>query len=167
MKKKGKGLGFLLTILLVFSASLGILHGRLLMSKSRTPRRSQKALTLSVQDAMDMLRPLFASRSIVTAAKTAGNFVPDLIKKVTQQILDTELTILTIEDKLAFLLGVATTTDDSDLKNEILSILLENYKEAPLFSIAFQYQFNKAVPVLKEWAAQTDQDQLKKWIFQS
>ena len=160
-KKEGPGIGLLLLILILFSASLGILHGRKL-----TAEQPNEELSLSVQDTLDYLHPLLQAKSIATAAKTLGKFDSKKAEEVTQRILQETDTLLSSEDKIAFGIGIYATQTNPELRGKIYTILENQYKNSPIFFIALAYSFPSAIALLKE-AMKDKQSQLQIWVYES
>ncbi len=111
MKNKRSDVHLLLTILIVFSASVGFLHGRKIGKTLATHidvsnATTQGVATLSLDEAYDYLHSLIQSRNISSLANVIAQFRPQAAKDLVERIMLDKAVPLTDEEKLSLLFAV-------------------------------------------------------------
>ena len=103
--KKQKNSTFLIIIVLLFSASIGILHGR---KKGIEPAilADNMHVVLEQQDAIDYVQPYLMSGNIDAAAAILSKFADPLVVKIIDTILQNKTIVLTGEQKVQLLVAM-------------------------------------------------------------
>lgn len=161
--KKQADMAFLLMILLLLSASVGILHTR---KKSIEPLIVDKTrIILDVQDAIDYIQPYLMSSSIDSAVTVLYQFKFPLLIQVLDTILEDKTLHLTLEQKIQLLAAALLYKKDRITRKALIDRMLKHYTMYPLFIPMLPY-YAKAIPIVVKWG-QTNETQLGEWIDRS
>lgn len=165
MRKEQSDISLLLMILVLFSASIGLLHGfkiSLLSASSETDR-----VSLSQQDIFDLIFPQIISDNIDKAAVTLQQFDPDVQLKVIQKIMRGDGIALSDIQKIKLLGAVAAQADDAARKAELFALLQQYFPKMPVLALMV-VRYPQAVSSLIEWAKNEDMKKIfNAWKYAS
>ena len=169
MKQKNSDMVLLLNILLLFSASVGILHGR---KKNQTKHDdTSEAITLTTQDTLDYLQPLLYAHSIDTIAQTLKQFTGSVIIAVLRSLFDDVKSPLLGPEKVELLVGTAFYHAHNKKAQHAIFDLLPRYEQLltdnPVFFIAARGSYASAIPDLVAWLKGRSNGEASKRLLQS
>ncbi len=168
MKKKSYDIALLLVVLLLFSASLGVLHGRRSASATGISVGDDVArIILTKQDALDYLDPLLLAANIDTVARILHQFDDKVSLETFDAILKDEARTLTPEQKIQLLLAGIVHDSKREKQNIFITKMADLFAEYPIFYNAIDV-YNAAVPPILLWAKRYDlQKIVPRWIQHS
>ncbi len=169
MKKKSYDIALLLVVLLLFSASLGVLHGRKTVPTASTINVGDDVarIILTKEDALDYLDPLLLAANIDAIARILHQFDDKVFSETLDVILDEEGCPLTPEQKIQFLLACIVHDPKREKQNIIITKLADKFAEYPVLYDAIGY-YNAAIPPILAWAKRHDiQKIVPRWIARS
>ncbi len=164
--KKQHNTTFLLVILLLLSASIGILHGR---KKGVDPAfvADDARVILDQQDAIDYVQPYLMSGNIDAAAAAAVEFADPLLVKTIDTILHNKTIVLSDEQKVQLLVAILAHEKDTKKQKIIIDRLRRYFSEYPLF-VAMVPHYTKIIPrIIASLNNKQGKEQLASWVKQS
>lgn len=165
MRRKRSDISLLLMILVLFSASIGLLHGFKisLLSASDT-----QPMSLSEQDMFDMIFPQLISGNVDKAALTLNQFAPPAQLKVIQKIIKGDGIALNDEQKILFLGALASNARDVSYRSSLFGLLQSHFQDKPVLAFLIP-QYPKIVGLLIEWVRNDrgKEKEFKKWKYAS
>lgn len=163
--KKQPNVIFLVVILLLFSASIGILHGR---KKGVDPAviADDMRVILEQQDAIDYLQPYLMSGNIDAVAKAIGEFADPLLVTVVDTILQNKTITLSDRQKVQLLAAILIFDTNKQKQKMIMEHLVHYFSSYPLFTVLVPH-YTKAVPRIVSWFQTHNKQQLISWIKKS
>jgi len=159
MKNEGSEGRLLLSVFVIFSVSIGILHGR---KKSKTEIvqfdiiNSFTGLThLSLEQAFDYLHALILSRNIPLVAQVVAQFPDKMAKNLLQKIIENKETPLTSYEALQLLFSLAYHFSEKKAMQFSLFDLLFMYpsiqKDEPPFLVLARSSYHDIIPEFIQW----------------
>ncbi len=159
MKQEKSDISLLLTILVLFSASIGLLHGFKISLVSASSGETKRP-TLSQQDMLDLIFPHLFSDNMKKAAEGVQQFDRDAQAKVVQHILHGEGAGLTEVQKIKLVGALAAQEEDRARKAEKFSLLSTNFPNVPIFAFIIA-EHPELILSMRKWAKK----ERKKEIF--
>ncbi len=163
----------MLTILVVFSVSVGILHGR---KKNKTLATHidvhntslQGVETLSPDDAYDYFHSLLLSGNVDLSAQAIAQFHLPILAKLLEKIIVGEDLSLTNEEKLLLLLATAMQLQGKKgVQFAVFDIFLTHQDiqmNQPVLLVAARSRYADIIPVLISWLKERQKnEQYKKY----
>jgi len=163
----------MLTILVVFSVSVGILHGR---KKNKTLSTHidvhntslQGVETLSPDEAYDYLHSLLFSGNVDRLAQTIVQFHSSILVELLEKIIVGEDLPLTNEEKLSLLLAIAMQLQGKKgVQFTVFDLLLMHQDiqvNQPVLLVAARSRYADVIPVLISWIKERQKnEQYKKY----
>lgn len=155
MKRERSGVCLLLGLLLCFSVSVGMLYGDKKKQEQEDGSSGDGLEALSLEQDMDILRPLLISHSIekfVEAMKlTSSSRAYDILKLIVEMS-----NILTRDETIEIIYGVTSHYPDSkDVQFKLLDLILDHphlQQGSPLIFVAAKSSFPHIIQLLLEWA---------------
>ena len=150
--RKQTDIAFLLMILILLSASIGILHGR---KKVIDPTTIQDVpIILEHQDAIDYIQPYLMSGNMDLVGRIFHQFPAHLVAPVLKAILDNKTTHLLPDQKIQVLAAILLyDTDKNKEKEQMIAKQMQAYfAHYPLFIPLASY-YAQAIPIILNWAA--------------
>ncbi len=150
----------LLTILVIFSASVGILHGRKKIRTLATQIDMDTVIgegitTLSLDEAYDYLHSLVQSRNIRLLGQVIGQFSASAAKNLAEKILNDQSIPLTQEEKIRLLFATTLQMQKKKGAQYLIFDLLLTHKELqqvhPALLVAADSAYTKAIPPFIKW----------------
>ncbi len=169
MKKKSYDIALLLVVLLLFSASLGVLHGRKNGPTASTIDVGDDVarIILTKQDALDYLDPLLLAMNIDTIARILHQFDDSVFFEVFDALLNDEARTFTPEQKIQLLLAVIVHDPKREKQNIFITKMTDLFAEYPVFYNAIGF-YNAAIPPILAWAKRSDiRKIIPRWIQHS
>lgn len=168
MKKKSYDIALLLVVLVLFSASLGVLHGRRNTSTTKISIGDDVArIILTQQDALDYLDPLLLAANIDTIARIMHQFDEKVFFETFHAILSDEVRTLTPEQKVKFLLAMIVHDPKREKQTIFVTELAEQFPEYPVLYNAVSF-YNAAIPPILAWGKRHDiQKVVARWVQHS
>ena len=168
VKKKSYDVALLLTILMLFSASLGVLHGRKKKQLSPLDINDDVAqIILTKQDALDYLDPLLLTGNVDTAARILHQFSDAVFFEVLEAILDDQFKGLSNEQKIQLLLAAIKHDENRTKQTMLIAKLANKFAEYSVFYDAADF-YGDTIPVIQSWIKSTESDDLNKvWLQKS
>ena len=159
MKDEGSEGRLLLSILVIFSVSIGLLHGR---KKSKIEiaqfdmTNNFTGLThLSLEQAFDYLHTLIVSRNIPLVAQVITQFPDKMTKNLLQKIIENKEIPLTPHEALQLLFGLAYHFSEKKAMQFSLFDLLFTYpniqKDEPPFLVLARSSYHDIIPEFIQW----------------
>ncbi len=162
MEEKRSDIPLLLVVLLLFSISVGILHGRKnnkVQAKLLHGQASDNEFGLSklpAEEIVGYFQPLIFARGIGALADTMQQFSMRTMYDVVQILLDDMQSPLTREDKLTLLFVLALYYYDSKKVQSRLFDFILQYQDliegSPLLLVAVQSHYAEVIPMLLAWS---------------
>jgi len=157
-------------VLILLSASIGILHGRKKIVDPAIVADESARIMLADQDAIDYLQPYLISGNMDSAAATLHQFAEPILFTTLEALLDDKSVVLTTQQKVE-LLGALLQYDPSEAKHKkIVPILYKRFADFPIF-VPFIHNYAKAIPPVIAWAERSHDANLvgilNSWITQS
>lgn len=167
MSKKSD-IALLLMVLVMLSASIGILHGRKKLVDQSVIADDAAQITLTQQDALDYLQPHFIAGNLDSAAATLHQFIDPLFLSTVQTIVDDSSSDLTDAQKIEFLAALLEYDKSQKYYHRIIPALAERFKDEPIFAYFLQ-SYSKVIPYIITWMQDNNQmnDLLQGWIEKS
>ncbi len=161
MKQEKSDISLLLIILVLFSASIGLLHGFKISLVSASSE--MKRPTLSQQDMLDLIFPHLFSDNMKKAAEGIKQFDRDSQTKVLQRILHGEGVGLTDVQKIKLVGALAAQEEDSARKAEIFGLLSTNFPNVPIFAFIIA-EHPELIISIRKWAKKEHKKEIfNKW----
>ncbi len=150
MKRERSGVVMLLIMLLIFSATLGMLHGG--TQQKRTDSTGELG-TLSSENALEFLTPLIESKSVDTLVDAMANIPATKARDLAEKIIKTHQAALTRDDLLKMLFGLVLHYSAQPDQYKILDLVAQEplRKGAPLLYVAAMSDYAQGTPVLIAW----------------
>jgi len=164
VKKKSYDIALLLVVLVLFSASLGVLHGR----KNSSPGGLSVAddvarIILSKEDALDYLDRLIIGGNVDTIARVLHQFDDVMLFETLDALLSDQARSLTPEQKIQLILACIVHDPTREKQNIFIVKLVDLFPEYPVLYYALDF-YNAAIPPIIEWAQRTYRPQtLRRW----
>ncbi len=158
MKRERSDISLLLIILVLFSASIGLLHGFKISLLSASSDQAER-ISLSEQDAFDMVSSFLSSDDMVGMAKTLQQFDPKTQSGFLQKILKGDGIVFTDTQKVRLLGSLAAFQDDVIKKAELFSRLSKQFPQMPLFVLLIAEQ-PKLIASIKKWAKKENKKEI-------
>ena len=159
MKRKASDISLLLTILVLFSASIGLLHGFkfTLVAAEATPA---SRIGLGLQDAFDANTLLLQSDNMDKVAKTLQQYDANTRQRILDDLLLDGKELLSDAQKIKLLIGCAKySQDDQPTRDRYFDLLAEHFSDKPVLAY-FVDEYVGIIPVLKRWAKQKRKKEL-------
>ncbi len=169
MKKKSYDIALLLVILLLFSASLGVLHGRRSVPSALGINGSEDLtrIILTKEDAFDYLNPLLLAGNVDTIARVLHQFEDGVFFEVLDGLLADSAHTLTPEQKIKLLLGAIVHDPKRQKQNIFIAKMADSFSEYPIFYNAVGF-YDAAIPPILVWAKRSDiQKSVPRWMQHS
>jgi len=159
MKNEGSEGRLLLSILVIFGISIGLLHGR---KKSKIEIEQFDVVNnftglahLSLEQAFDCLHTLVVSRNIPLVAQAIAQFPDKITKNLLQKIIENKKIPLTSYEALQLLFGLACHFSEKKAMQFSLFDLLFTYPniqkdESPLLVLA-RSSYHNIIPEFIQW----------------
>lgn len=165
---KQSDIALLSMVLVLLSASIGILHGRKKMVDPSIIADDAARIMLTQQDALDYLQPHLIAGNIDSAAATLHQFVDPLFFSVVEAILDDSSSVLSNPQKIELLAGVLEYDQLQKQYHKVMPLLVDRFKDQPVF-VYFIKNYFRMIPHLISWMKNSPQmaDVLDNWIAQS
>lgn len=156
MKKKSYDIALLLVVLLLFSASLGVLHGRKTgpAGSGISIADDVARIILNKEDALDYLDRLIIGGNVDTIARVLHQFDDFVLFETLDAILDDQGRTLTPEQKIQLLLAAIVHDPTREKQNIFIVKLVDGFSEYPVFYQAMSF-YNAAIPPIMAWAKRT------------
>ncbi|EKD48823.1 MAG: hypothetical protein ACD_64C00114G0002 [uncultured bacterium] len=165
MRRERSDISLLLTILVLFSASIGLLHGFKIVSISATAETD--TMSLSQQDIFDLIFPQLISDNMDKAAAALSKFDFPSQLKVVQQIMRGNRVSLSNVQKITLLAAIAAQTTDPSRKAELFTLFRKLFPSMPVFALIVD-QYPAVVTSLIEWAKNENMKKiLQAWKYTS
>jgi len=159
MKNEGSEGRLLLSILVIFSVSIGILHGR---KKSKIEIEQFDMINnfteftdLSLEQAFDYLHTLIVSRNIPLVAQVIAQFPDKMAKNLLQKIIENKEISLTPYEALQLLFSLAYHFSEKRAMQFSLFDLLFMYpniqKDEPAFLVLARSSYHDIIPEFIQW----------------
>ena len=159
MKNEGSEGRLLLSIVVIFSVSIGILHGR---KKSKLEivqfdmiNNFTELTHLSLEQAFDYLHTLIVSRNIPLVAQVVAQFPDKMAKNLLQKIIENREVPLTPYEALQLLFGLAYHFSEKKAVQFSLFDLLFMYpniqKDEPPFLVLARSSYPDIIPEFIQW----------------
>lgn len=137
VKKRSYDISLLLVILIVFSASLGVLHGgKKTLNIHHLPPQTDTYIDMTTRDALDFIDPLLLAGNMDMVAQVLHQFSPDVFEEAIDTILSDEYSNVSKEQKLILLLAAIEHNKMRHRNTMILSKLLEYFQDMPVYYYA-------------------------------
>lgn len=163
--KKQTDIALLLMILLMLSASIGILHGRKKTIDTAVTANEARAI-LEYQDALDYIQPYLISGNVDLVAATLPQIDSSLFERIIDAILNDETVHLTDEQKIQMLAAIFLHDSDIEKQKIIFDRMVKKFPQYPLF-IPLITRYKKAIPLIKQLAHQMNKAQFATWSDRS
>lgn len=160
MKRKDSDISLLLTILVLFSASIGLLHGFKFSLKAAEDTTIVPQLNISKEDAFDSLTMPLASGNIPQIYQILSQYDPETQKKITSLMLENR--DLSEQQKMQFLLGAAKNAKTTSDRESFFEILAERFPENPVL-VAISPDIYEIVSSLASWGKKEGAQAYKGW----
>lgn len=148
-------------ISILFGASVGILHGR---KKNKIEVTADGEITLSIQDALDLMQPLLMAGSLDVAAQSMQQYSESVIIDALTALINNQGISLTDQEKVALIIGLAHY--NHKIQSSLFVLLKKYFSSQPLFLIAAQHQYGDVIPSLLVWSKDYSRI-LAGWIYSS
>ncbi len=158
---KRADIGLLVMISILFGASVGILHGR---KKNKIEVTADGEVTLSTQDALDLMQPLLMAGSLDIAAQSMQQFSEPVVIDALMALINNQGVSLTDQEKVALIIGLAHY--NPKIQSSLFTLLKKQFPYQPIFLIGAQHQYGDAIPPLLVWAKDYSRI-LAGWIYSS
>ena len=144
----------LLVVAVLFSASLGVLHGRRKTMDSPVISDDIANIVLTKRDAFDYIDPLLLGGNVDTVARILHQFSNSVFIEVLDTVLKDEFRQLSNEQKIQMLLaGIAH--DRTRTKQGLLIAKLANrFSGYPIYYNAVEY-YGDIIPTIQSWIKRT------------
>lgn len=180
MKKKVYDVTLLLTVLLLFSASLGVLHGRKALYPASTIDVGDDIarIILTLDDALDYLDPLIMAANLDAIARIMHQFEDSVFFPTLHALIHGERRHLTPEQKIQLLLALIVHDKEYDPRlspmpykqskqNIFINQLARYFAEYPVLYDATQY-YGAAITPIIAWGKRHDMARVvTRWIERS
>ncbi len=162
MKQEKSDISLLLIILVLFSASIGLLHGFKISLVSASSGETKRPI-LSQQDMLDLIFPHLFSDNMKIAAEGIQQFDRDSQAKVVQHILHGEGLGLTDVQKIKLVGALAAQQEDSARKAEMFGLLSINFPNVPIFAFIIA-EHPELIILMRKWAKKEHKKEVfNKW----
>ncbi len=148
MKRNESDISLLLTVLILLSASIGLLHG-LKFTSVGAEDKSGSELSLSPQDGMDIVQPLLDSQNYIGVARAFGQFDINTQKSLLDRLLFGDTGSYTKEQKVKIVAAILRETKNDRMKEYSIDLLAQYFPQDPIFLYAFP-EFGIFIPTIKE-----------------
>ncbi len=163
--KRQKNIIFLMVIFILFSASIGILHGR--KKGVEVPAITEDVrLVLEQQDAIDYVQPYLLSGNIDATAAALAEFTDPLLLKTVDTILHNKTIMLTEEQKVQLLAAMLAYDKNKQKQKMIIERLVRYFADYPVF-MALVPQYTKMIPLIVSALSKDKKEQLASWVKQT
>ncbi|MFC1870725.1 hypothetical protein ACFLXW_00485 [Candidatus Dependentiae bacterium] len=165
MRREQSDISLLLMVLVLFSASIGLLHGFKISLISASDTQS---VSLSEQDMFDMIFPQLISDNIDKAAVTLQQFDFPAQLKVLQQVIKGDGIALSDIQKIMLIGALASYAQDITQKAALFTLLRSTFSDKPVLAL-IAVQYPDIVGSLIEWAKKDrkKEKEFKKWRYAS
>ncbi len=165
MKQEKSDISLLLIILVLFSASIGLLHGFKISLVSASSGEMKRPLSL--QDMLDLIFPHLFSDNMKKAAEGILQFDHDSQEKVLQHILHDKGRGLTDVQKIKLVGAFAAQQEDSARKAEMFGLLSSNFPNDPIFAFIVA-EHPELIISMRKWAKKEHKKEIfNKWKHRS
>ncbi len=158
MRQEKSDISLLLIILVLFSASIGLLHGFKFTMLSASSDETH--ISLSRQDILDILFMQLRSDNMEKAAEALQQFDQSAQSQVLQSILSDPA--LSDEQKIVFLAASAATIDDASRKAELFDALYTQFASMPVFALIVD-RYPQLIKLIQRWSAKDQKDAFDTW----
>ncbi len=158
MKKRSYDIALLLVVLVLFSASLGVLHGRRAVVASSVSDR-QVHVMLTRQDALDYLDPLLLAGNVDTVARIMHQFSNPVFFEVLDTLIDAQFKTLSNEQKIALVLAIIQHDKRRVNKPMLIARLAQDFADYPVFYNALSLYEGTVAPI-QAWLKRTKNEKI-------
>lgn len=133
MPRKSSDISLLLFILILFSASIGFLHGFKTTAGDAQVIIEDKNQPLGLQDALDLIEPLLFSENMDLAALTLVNYNLTVAKNVLEAILENKSVVLPDPLKINLLISAIAHSPSDEKRLPFFDFLQDYFPDEPIF----------------------------------
>lgn len=154
MEKGQSDITLLLTVLVLFSASIGFLHGTKTIRKDTTRSYTHPLDEVRRSQALNYLRPLLIARTPGVIAQTLQGVSIGRTKDLARAIIKDNGSPLTIDEKIVLILALAHSfAHDPYAQYTLFNLLLLNKIKngTPPLIIAARSEYATIIPALTSW----------------
>ncbi len=150
MSRRSSDMSLLLFILILFSASIGFLHGIKTPSASLDSGASnEESEKLILDDSRDMIQALLDSNNMEEAGKMLVS--PLMHDDLALNILENVRFSLTDEQKIRLLIAAISNQEQSEKRTKLIGYLLLFFPNSPIFAYDL-HQPTAFIPAIASWA---------------
>ena len=150
MPRRSSDMSLLLFVLILFSASIGFLHGiktpSASLGSSASNRESEK---LTLDDSLDEMQMLLTSSNMEDAGKMLIR--PMMHEDVALTILENVRFSPTDEQKIALLISAISNQEQAEKRTKLIGYLLQFFPNSPIFAYDL-HQPAAFIPAIVSWA---------------
>ncbi len=158
MNRKESDISLLLTILVLFSASIGLLHG-FKFSLAVAETMPAVRIELGSQDVFDEIALLLQSGNIDKVAQTLQQYDLNTRQRALDDLLIGRKELLTEAQKIKLLVGCARYSQDDQDRDHCFELLEKHFLDKPVL-VYFIDEYLKTLPLLKRWIKQKRKKEL-------
>lgn len=152
MEKGRSDIALLLTVLVLFSASIGFLHGSKTVRKDTVRSYTHPLDEVRRSQALNYLQPLLIARAPGVLAQTLQGVSLERTEELARIIIKDNKSPLSRDEKVVFILALAHAfTLDQYAQYKLFNLLRLLKKGTPPLVIAAQSEYVAEIPVLTGW----------------
>lgn len=154
MKRERSGVVMLLIMLLIFSATVGMLHSTPPTQQKKTDSTGELG-SVSPDVAAQLLTPLMLSESVDKLVEAMVGIEINKLLPLAKKIIEVRQAVLTQDDLLKIIFGLVSHFSDQVDQFKLFDLIADHevlQKGAPIVYVAAVSDYSQVIPVVIAWA---------------